>query len=60
MGKLISPTDVRDYENQKIDLGSVNANSDICISNEDITSFIFNLFEYALLRDEFRNLIKEK
>ena len=47
-------------ENQKIDLGSVNANSDICISNEDITSFIFNLFEYALLRDEFRDLIKEK
>lgn len=47
-------------ENQKIDLGSVNANSDICISNEDITSFIYNLFEYALLRDEFRDLIKKK
>lgn len=47
-------------EKNKINLGAVNAKDDIHLSSDDMSSFVFNLFEYALIRDKYRDTIKEK
>lgn len=47
-------------ENNKINLGTVDANNDIHLSSDDMTSFVYNLLEYALIRDEYRDAVKEK
>lgn len=41
-------------------LGTVDANNDIHLSSDDMTSFVYNLLEYALIRDEYRDAVKEK
>ena len=47
-------------EKNKINLGTVDANNDIHLSSDDMTSFVYNLLEYALIRDEYRDVVKEK
>ena len=44
-------------EKKRIELGSVNAMSNILIDSEDMAAFVYNLFEYALLRDEYREIV---
>lgn len=38
----------------KILLGEINTNKVFCLDDEDIARFVYNLIEYALLRDELR------
>lgn len=47
-------------EKHRINLGTLDASDDLHLSSEDVTSFVYNLFEYALLRDKFRDSIKSK
>lgn len=47
-------------EENKINLGTVDANNDIHLSSDDMTSFVYNLLEYALIRDEYRDAVNEK
>lgn len=47
-------------EKNKVNLGTVDASHDLHLSSDDVTSFVYNLLEYALIRDEFRESIKGK
>ena len=45
----------------KLHLGVINAEANIILSSDDVSQLVKNLFEYALVRDEFRaNLQGEK
>lgn len=47
-------------EKNKVNLGTVDASHDLHLSSDDVTSFVYNLLGYALIRDEFRESIKGK
>ena len=47
-------------EKNKVNLGTVDASNDLHLSSDDVTSFVYNLLEYALIRDEYRESIKGK
>lgn len=46
------------FANGKLELGTVRANTLLTLDNMGLTNLIINLFDYALLRDEYRNQIK--
>lgn len=47
-------------EKEKIFLGCIPLNKMLYLEDPEITEFIYNLINYALLRDEYRNTIKLK
>ena len=47
-------------KNGKIDLGTINNNRLLCMNDAEIVKFIENILSYALIRDEYRDLVDAK
>ena len=47
-------------KNGKIDLGTINNNRLLCLNDAEIVKFIENILSYALIRDEYRDLVDAK
>lgn len=47
-------------KNGKIDLGTLHNDRLICMNDSDMVSFIENLLTYALVRDEYRDIIEAR
>ena len=47
-------------QNEKIVLGSVPTDKILYLDDAEMSDFVYNLINYALLRDEYRNILKEK
>ncbi|MBQ6220316.1 MAG: hypothetical protein IJJ47_11335 [Methanosphaera sp.] len=47
-------------KDDKIELGTININKYLYVNDKDVKSFIANIIEYALIRDEFRKIVKKR
>lgn len=56
---LISQKYPQILQNEKIMLGNVPANKMLYLDDTGMTDFVYNLINYALLRDEYRSIIKK-
>lgn len=58
--KFINNKNYKLVSNDKIYLGKIDANKNIYLDSNDVSEFLFNIIEYALLRDEYRDIFKAK
>jgi hypothetical protein len=58
--KLIIQKHPAILQNEKIVLGSVPTDKILYLDDAEMSDFVYNLINYALLRDEYRNILKEK
>lgn len=57
---LVSSRYPKIIDGEKFNLGSLESNKDWNLDNTDVESFIENVITYALIRDEYRAIVKNK